>query len=546
MMVIVLILTGFFQVMAQGEVKQKKPKLVVGIVVDQMRQEYLYRFYDKYGSGGFKRILNEGFELKNAHYNYIPTVTAPGHASVYTGTTPAIHGIIGNEWYDKESKSEVNCVQDKAWLPVGNPSANGAISPSRLLTTTITDELELSTQKKAKVIGVSFKDRGAVLPAGHMPDGAFWYDFKTGNFITSTYYMKQLPDWMIKFNERKLAEKYLLQSWNTFYPVTEYTESMADDNPYETKMAGKEKPVFPYDLKTVSAEEKYSVLANTPFANDYLTELAKAAIDGAQLGKDEWTDFLSVSYSSTDMLGHNMGPQSVEVQDMYIRLDKNLEDLLKTLDARVGAGNYLLFLTADHGVAENAQHLKDSRIPAGYFSPGNAKANLAEYLARYFPGKEMIEEIYYDQVYLNHDQFRNDPRVSGIDMLISSELISNYLMEVDGVANVYTESVIRQGRFDEGGIKGMVIRGHHPKRSGDLVVVLEPGWYTYGMIQGSTHGSPYTYDTNVPVLFYGSGIKKGSSVEYHPVTDIAPTLSVLLKIKFPNGCTGQPVGELFE
>lgn len=535
------------EVMAQnGEKSESRQKLVVGIVVDQMRQEYLYRFYNKYGNGGFKRILSGGFEIKNGHYNYAPTVTGPGHASIYTGTTPAIHGIIGNDWYDKESKTDVNCVGDPNYMPVGNPEGNGDVSPWRLLTSTITDELKLSTQKKAKVIGISIKDRGAVLPAGHLPDCAFWFDNKTGGFISSTYYMTKLPAWMEKFNQLKLADKYLSQSWNTYYPIAQYTESLPDENPYETKMFGKEKPAFPYDLKALKEKDGYNVLPYTPFANDYLTELAKSAIEGEKLGQDEWMDFLTISYSSPDMLGHEMGPQAVEIEDMYVRLDKNIEDLLKTLDSRIGADNYLLFLTADHGVAETAQYLKDSKIPGGYFNAENTKVNLIEHLKRYFPSKDVIEEINYDQVYLNHAQFQNEPRVSGIDLLITTELASNYLMEVDGVANVYSENVIRQGRFDEGGIKGMIIRGYHPKRSGDLVMVLEPGWYSYGKIQGSTHGSPYSYDTHVPMLFYGSGIKKGSSVEYHPITDIAPTLSVLMKIKFPNGCTGQPIKELFD
>lgn len=543
----VLAMACVFSASGQQEEKIAKPqKLVVGIVIDQMRQEHLHRFYAKFGNGGFKRILRDGFELKNAHYNYLPTVTAPGHASVYTGTTPAFHGIIGNDWFDKENKKDVYCVEDSRYSVVGNDKAAGNVSPSRLLTTTITDELKLFTQKKAKVVGISFKDRGAVLAAGHLPDGAYWFDSKSGGFVTSTYYMTQLPFWMQKFNSRKLADKYVSQVWNTYHPITQYTESLPDDNPYETKLAGKDKPVFPYDLKIMDEADRYSLLPLTPFANDYLTELAKAAMEGEKLGQDEWTDFLSISYSATDILGHDVGPQSVEIEDMYIRLDKNLEDLLKELDSRVGPANYMLFLTSDHGVAENAQHLTDNRIPAGYFNSAHVKANLVERLQKYFPGREIIQEVAGGQVYLSHEQFKNEPRVGGIDLIISAELISNFLMEVEGIANVYSESVLRQGRFDEEGIKGMVIRGYHPKRSGDLVVVLEPGWYEYGKIQGSTHGSPYSYDTHVPVLFYGNGIKKGSSVKYHPITDIAPTLSVLLNIKFPNGCTGQPITELFE
>jgi predicted AlkP superfamily pyrophosphatase or phosphodiesterase len=529
----------------QGK-KAERPRLVVGIIVDQMRQEYLYRFNAKMGNGGFKKLINDGFMLKNGHYNYAPTITGPGHASVYTGTTPAIHGIIGNDWYDKNLKKEVNCVNDPKYEVVGVNEGNGDVSPWRMLTTTITDELELFTQKRAKVVGVSIKDRGAVLPAGHTPDGAYWYDSKTGRFITSTYYKTKLPDWVEKFNQLNLPTKYLSGEWNTLLPLNQYIESGPDDSPYEANVPGKDKPVFPYNLKALKKADSFDLLTGTPFSNDYLTEMAKAAVVGENMGSDDVTDFLAISYSATDALGHAVGPNAVEIQDMYLRLDKNIEDLLKNLDAKVGAGNYTVFLTADHAVSDVAQYLKDSNIPAGYFSQSNIQASLNDHLQKYFPGKQIVETIDNGQVFFDQDVFQNDPKASGVELLIATELTINFLLAQDGIANAYAENIIRQGRYDEAGIKGMVIRGFHPKRSGDVVVVLEPGWYPSGRVQGTTHGSPYTYDTHVPMLFYGNGIKKGSSVQYHTITDIAPTLSVLLNIKFPSGCTGQPVKEIFE
>jgi predicted AlkP superfamily pyrophosphatase or phosphodiesterase len=524
----------------------EKPKLVVGIVVDQMRQEYLYRYATKFGEGGFKRMMGEGFMMMNAHYNYAPTFTGPGHASVYTGATPAIHGIVGNDFYDRNNHRMFNCVEDNRFTPVGVREGNGDISPMRMLTTTITDELKLSSQKKSKVVGVSIKDRGAVLPAGHMANAAYWFDSKSGRFISSTYYMSALPEWVEKFNKLGLPDKYLSQTWNTFFPIDQYSESGPDDSPYERKMIGKERPTFPYNLKELRKKNTgYDLLISTPFANDYLTEMAKAILDGENLGKSTWTDFLAVSYSSPDIIGHAMGPNAVEVEDTYIRLDRNIEDLLKKLDNAVGAGNYTVFLTADHAVAEVSQYLRDSKIPAGYFNEANLETRLKEALEKHFPGKQIIENISNYQVYINQEVFKGDPRSSGIDLLIATELISNYLMAEDGVANVYTENSLRQATYTEGGIRGMVMRGYNPKRSGDIVYVLESGWMEWDRVQGSTHGSPYTYDTHVPMLFYGFGIKKGRSVRYHPVTDIAPTLSVLLKLKFPSGCTGQPIEELF-
>lgn len=526
---------------------QDKPKLVVGIMVDQMRHEYLYRFYPKFGEGGLRRLMNDGFMLKNAHYNYAPTLTGPGHASVYTGTTPAIHGIIGNDYYDKENGKTVNCVEDERQKPVGVTSGKGAVSPWRLLSSTVTDELKLFTQKRSKVIGISIKDRSAVFPAGHMADAAYWYDSKSGKFITSTYYLTQLPEWVTSFNAKNLAEIYLSQEWKTTLPINQYTESGPDESPYERKFKGKEKSTFPYKLAELRAQNgNFDLLSSTPFAIDYLTEMTKAAVVGEKLGKDDITDFLCVSYSTPDAIGHQFGPNSVEVEDAYIRLDRSLADLFKTLDKEVGVGNYTVFLTADHAVADVPQYLADSKMPAGYFNERRTKVLLEEFLNGYFPGSKLINHFDGGQVYLNHDAFQRDPKSSGVDMFIVAELIGKFLMTQEGVANYYTEGMIRQGRFDEGGIKGMVIRGHHPKRSADVVFVLEPGWIESGWLQGSTHGSPYAYDTHVPILFYGKGIKKGVSTQYHTITDIAPTISALLNIKYPSGCTGKPVSEMFE
>jgi len=522
-----------------------RPKLVVGIVVDQMRQEYLQRFYSKFGDGGFKRLVEEGFALRNTHYNYVPTYTGPGHASIYTGTTPAIHGIIGNDFYDKQLHKSVNCVEDKRYAPVGNGAGNGDVSPWRMVSTTITDELKLSTQGRSKVIGISIKDRGAVLPAGHMADAAYWYDGKLGGFMSSTYYRPSLPEWLVKFNALNLADIYLAQEWKTLLPLEQYTESGPDESPYERKFEGKAKSTFPYKLSELRAKNgNFEMLFTTPFGNDYLTELAKATVTGEKLGKDDITDFFCVSYSSTDAVGHFFGPNSVEVEDTYLRLDRNLADLLKTLDKEVGAGNYTLFLTADHAVSDVPQFLVDNKIPAGYFNEERLKVSLDEFLANYFSGKSMIADISNGQIFLDHDAFQKDPKASGIDMLVATELIGKFLMTQDGIANYYTTATLRQGSYDEQSIRGMVIRGYHPKRSGDIVMVLEPGWFDSGTVQGTTHGSPYNYDTHVPMLFYGKGIPKGYSTQYHTITDVAPTLSFLLNIKIPSGCTGKPVSEL--
>lgn len=549
MKIILLALFSFSGILAQAQSNSfpDRPKLVVGIVVDQMRQEYLYRFSPKFSEGGFKRMMNQGFMLKNAHYNYVPTYTGPGHASVYTGTTPALHGIIANDWFDKEHNKMVNCVEDERQKIVGGEKGNGDVSPWRLIPTTITDELELATQRRAKVIGISIKDRGAVLPAGHTPDGAYWYDALTGKFISSTFYKAGLPVWIDKFNARNLADKYLNETWNTVYPIVEYRESGPDDTPYESALKGKDRPTFPYVLKDLRKENgEFNLLPSTPFGNDILTELAFAALEGEGMGKDEWTDFLAISYSSTDMIGHAMGPNSIEVEDTYIRLDKNLEELFKKLDATIGKDQYLVFLTADHAVAEVPQYLKDLKILSAEEEPTYSETALQEFLASYYPGKKLIKNVSNGQLFFDHELFSTDPKSSGVEYLITTELTRKYLSGQKGVAEVYTRQQLQASDYNEGGVKGMIRRGFNDDRSGDIAIITEPGWVAGSRDKGTSHGTAYTYDTHVPVLFFGYGVKKGSSANYHPITDIAPTLSTLLKIKFPSASTGQPIIELLK
>lgn len=525
----------------------ERPKIVVGIVVDQMRQEYLYRFAPKFGDGGFKRLMGQGFMLTNAHYNYVPTNTGPGHAAVYTGTTPAYHGIISNSWYDKGLRRMVNCVEDPKQSIVGGKTDDWGVSPWRLLSSTVTDELELATQRRAKVVGISLKDRGAALPAGHTPDGAYWYDGATGKFVSSSFYKAGLPLWMDKFNSQNLADKYLNETWNTMYPITEYKESGPDDTPYEVTLKGKERPTFPYPLKTLrKLNGDFDLLPSTPFGNDILAQLALATIQGEEMGSDEWTDFLAISFSSTDIIGHAMGPNSVEVEDTYLRLDKNLEELLNALDQQVGTDQYVVFLTADHAVAEVPQYLTDLKILDDTSKPLNFESQLKEFLASYYPGKDLVENVSNNQIFFNHQLFGEDPKSSGIEYLIVSELTRKFISNVPGIAEVYSKQMIQSTDFDAQGTKGMIKRGFNDNRSGDIAYVTEPGWIMGNTGKGTSHGTSYTYDTHVPILFYGFGVKRGASAQYHPITDIAPTISTILKIKFPSGATGQPITELLK
>ncbi len=320
-----------------------RPKLIVGIVVDQMRWDFLYRYYDRYSKGGFKRLMNDGFNCENTFIPYTPTVTAAGHTCIYTGSVPAIHGVVGNGWYDYTEKRDVYCSEDKSVQTVGATNDNGKMSPKNMLTTTICDELKLATNFRSKVIGVAIKDRGAILPAGHSADAAYWYDSKTGSFISSTYYFNELPKWTQDFNASNKTNSYYEKNWNTLYPINTYLQSDVDTNNYESTVLGDNQKGFPYDLKRFIDKKDFGKIRSTPYGNSLTFDFAKAALINEQLGKDSITDFLAVSFSSTDYIGHAFGPNSVEIEDTYLRLDKDLEAFLIFLDNQVGKNNYTFF-----------------------------------------------------------------------------------------------------------------------------------------------------------------------------------------------------------
>ena len=525
-----------FAIAQDKVVESSNSKLVVGIVVDQMRYDYLTRFYNKYGEGGFKRMVNEGFNCKNNHYNYIPTYTGPGHASIYTGTTPKYHGIISNGWHDKEIKKSVYCVGDDSVQSVGTSSVAGQMSPHRMQTTSFADENRLFTQMRGKTIGISIKDRGAILPAGHTANAAYWFQGKDeGNFITSSFYMNELPKWVQKFNRKKNVESYL-KEWNTLYDISTYVESGDDLNNFEGGYKGKETATFPYDLDALKDENGgFDILKVTPFGNSIVADFAIAAIDGEQLGQDNITDVLAVSFSSTDFIGHNFGVNSKEVEDTYLRLDKDLERFFNALDAKVGKGNYTVFLTADHGAVNVPAYLQSVKIPAGYLSSSEAKVKLGDFMKKTFGASDLIENVSNNQIFLNRAKILElELNLETVQKAIVNEIIS-----YKNVDKAYTASSMRDISFDRG-IELLLQNGFNQKRSGDVLVVYNPAYISYSKT-GSTHGSGLNYDTHVPLLFFGKGIKHGSTFAKTRIVDIAPTISALLGISFPNGATGNPL-----
>lgn len=518
----------------------ERPKLVVGIVVDQMRYDYISRFWNGYSEGGFKRLVKEGFNFKNNHYNYAPTSTGPGHASVYTGTTPASHGIIGNDWYDKEIGASVYCVADNTYASVGTASAAGQMSPKQLLTTTISDQLKLHTQSRSKVIAIALKDRGAVLPGGHTADAAYWFHGKEeGSWISSTFYMETLPSWVTQFNS-KVPQQYK-KPWDLLKSEKAYIQSGSDKNNYEGAYRGETAAVFPHDLVSLwEANGAYDILKATAYGNSLTADFALAALKGENLGKGVDTDFLAISFSSTDYVGHQFGVNSREIEDTYYRLDLDLERLLKALDAQVGPGNYSLFLTADHAAVQVPSYLKDLKIPSGYFDSKVFKEKLNAYVADQFGSEDLIENISNYQVFLN----RGLVAQLDIDLKGMQEDLAQFILQDSAVERTYTAHQMWGGEYTKG-IPYILQNGYNPKRSGDVLFVLKPAVISYSRT-GSTHGSPQIYDTHTPLLFYGKGFKRGASYERSEIPDIAPTLAAMLGIAFPNGTTGKPLTQVLE
>ena len=504
------------------------PKLVVGIVIDQMRYDYLIRFYDKYGEGGFKRLMNEGYNCKNTHFNYIPTYTAVGHTSIYTGTTPSLHGIIGNDWYDKELKKKIYCVDDERYATVG-AKKGGKKSPYRLQTTTVTDQLKLRFKKDSKVIGISIKDRAAILPAGHSANAAYWFrGKKDAKFISSSFYMNELPQWVKDFNQSNVA-KNLLQVWNPLNDIATYTESISDNNNFEQCFKGEKSPIFPHNLpKLMKKNGNYDLLKASPFGNTLLEQFAEATIKGEKLGQIKQTDFLTMSFSSTDYVGHQYAPDSKEIEDTYLRLDKDLERFLNFLDKQIGQGNYFLFLTADHAAPSNPSYLKSLKINAGYFNKNEFISYLNEYTNTVFGSSKLIEYFYNNQIYLNREIIES-LKLNYADVL---EKIKDKAILFKGVYKAVTSKTLQNTNFTKGVLSALQ-NGYNQKYSGDILVEYKPA-YLYKKMKGTTHGTSYNYDTHVPLLFFGKGFKKGNTSKYISITQIAPTISYLLNIEFPN------------
>jgi predicted AlkP superfamily pyrophosphatase or phosphodiesterase len=540
---LLLITYSFAQTAATKTVQGiARPKLVVGIVIDQMRWDYLSRFYNIYKpNGGFKRLLNDGFSCDNTLIPYTPTITACGHTCVYTGSVPAIHGITGNSWFDNQKNKTVYCTQDDSASTVGSTTDNGKMSPRNMLTTTITDELRLATNFQSKVIGVALKDRGAILPAGHAANAAYWYDPKNGSFITSNYYMNNLPDWVQAFNDRKIVDSLYKQTWDISLPKDVYTQYATDDyEKYEAKPLGKDSSVFPYDLTSFIGKD-YGKIESTPYGNTVTAEMAKAAVIAEKLGKGDATDFLAVSFSSPDYIGHAFGPNSWEQVDDYARLDETLGKLFDFLDAAVGKNQYTVFLTADHGVAHVAGFSKEHNLPGGVFNDGAVAKTINEKLKDKYGKDNIIKGIYNYQVVLNNAMLDTTEFLNREDII---NWIINYIEKDSAVTDVFPLTDLASITLNNKQ-KEMFTNGYNPSRSGDIQIVLKPGYYEGGNT-GTTHGLWNPYDAHIPLVFYGWGIKHGKLNRETYMTDISATVAALLHIQMPSGCVGHVIEDVIK
>jgi predicted AlkP superfamily pyrophosphatase or phosphodiesterase len=542
---IILLISVFVKLNGQGAyLPPDKPRLVIGIVVEQLKYDQLEKFRDRLGENGIKRLINEGTYFKNASFEYMLTQSAPGHATISTGTEPSFHGITSDNWYLPLRNELIFCTKDLGVNPVGGSFEAGLHSPVNLQASTFSDELEMATNKNAKVFGVGVKENSAIFSAGHAANGAYWYDNATGNWMSSTYYIDALPVWVNDFNAMKFSESFLNGTWNLLRPSVDYTDCLPDSNKFEAGFNGVN--YFPYDLKKMRSKSifnsriDFSLLRETPFSNSLTTSFAIRLIENEKLGKDDVTDYLSICYSSTDNIGHRFGPSSVEMGDAILRLDDEIKNLLTYLNDSIGKKNILIYFTSAHGISEIPAVLESNRIPAGYFKQNQALQLLRSYLNAVYGEGDWVKGYSERQIFLNRTLIE-DARLSLEEV---QKKVARFLVQFTGVAAAYPYSAFEANDFGNGNLK-RIINSFNPQRSGDVIVTLNPGWIEKEGDYVANHNSPYEYDSHVPLIWYGWTVNRSTVNRKVNMTDIAATLSSLCKVPYPNACTGEPLIELF-
>ena len=553
-------LVALFAVLAGSPPAQAadKPKLILQITVDQLRGDLPTRYYDRLGEGGFRYLWESGIVYRNAHHAHANTETIVGHATLATGAHPSNHGMVGNLWFDRETGFTTYNVEDSAYLlltqgasvdanteidPTQRAARSEGRSPAAILVTTFSDELRSNTGGEAKVIGVSVKDRGAISMAGHSGT-AYWFSKAGSEFVTSTYYLDRYPDWVTKWNAKKKPQNYAGTEWQLLHKQGSYLFGDTDDREWETDVGGFGR-VFPHNYGDGTSPYFTTWLTLSPAGDELTLDFAKQALVAEQLGKDAVTDYLSVSFSSTDYVGHVFGPSSLEAEDNILRLDRTLADLLAFVDKQVGLENTLVVLSADHGGPDAPGYLNGLKIPAGYVDPDSWDKDAAIERIREQFGIEgsLIETYDHPYLYFSADVIA-DP---DIDQEALQRAVVDELSKFQGVSLAVSSSALRRGNLPDTDIYRAVVNNFNSKRSGEVFIVFEPNWFINdfdGLTVASTHGSPWDYDTYVPIVFAGAGLKPQVIDRKVQTVDVAATLSAFMSIKPPSGSAGVPLEEV--
>lgn len=533
----VLLLICFMVLNLQAQrIPSEKPKLIVGITVSGMRYDYLSAYWDTFGDKGFRRMAGMGTYCKNARYDQLITESAVGYAIIGTGTRADAHGIVADYWYERVAGEIRHCVEDPNVRGLTGSDENGHTSPSAMLSRTLSDELRIISQFKSKVIGVSIDPKASVLQSGHTANGAYWYDPEHGMWTTSSYYIDSLPAWVEELNAKNYKDIYREKIWEPLLPIGEYTASMLDNNPYETGFNGQ--ITFPYNLTKIgdgSRRKDYSVLMTTPFGNTYTKDFAISAIVNEELGLHGVTDWINISFNTTKYLSERFSTWSVEVQDMYLRLDQDIAHLLESLDDQVGLENTLIYLTADQAHADDPGYLAENRVPSGEFNSRATVSLLRSYLNAVYGQGDWVQLYYANQVYLNR-RLIEDSRLSLEEV---QERVASFLIQFSGVSNALPAYVLERNNFTEG-IFHRIQNSYNQKRSGDVIVYLTPGWVEkqndgVAMLPG------FRYDAHVPLIFYGWKVKRATLPERVSPLDIVPTIAYYLELSVPENASGSVI-----
>jgi len=551
---------------SQQAAANNRPRLVLLIAVDQFRYDYLERFGDLFGPNGLRRLMNDGASWVNANYDHMPTYTAPGHATLMSGAYPAETGIVANEWPDRETGKKVTSVSDSTTrLLAGGPNEEGS-SPRRMMASTLGDELRLATNDRAKVVGISLKDRSAILPAGRHANAAYWFSARSGNFVSSDYYFAHLPKWVEDFNASHPANEYFGKLWERLLPSAEYEKRAGPDSPPWENIGNVrgDTNAFPHKITggaSAAGPDFYSALEYSPFSNDLLVSFTKQAIVNEQLGQDEFTDLLAISFSADDYVGHRYGPYSQEVMDVTLRVDQQIAALLDFVDSRVGLRNTIVILSADHGVAPIPEHataigLSGGRVnstqavakvkaalTARYNPSGKTPDPTADYILKYDDAGRMRDGMINANLYFNLAALNRD----GVNLEEIQRVSAAALMTVPGIARCFTRDQLLRGAVSStDAIERRVLHGFYPQRSGDVIVVTDAFKYFIESEITATHGSPYTYDTHVPQIIMGGRLKGGKYFQAAAPTDIAPTVAAVLGIQPPSNSVGRVLIEAIQ